>query len=209
MDRKDKAGLQMTVRQVLPALIMAAMSVVPAIAQEGRGEDDIVVEGRRDTQRLHAGLWKVDLSKAYHFGRNKGDWNSMRPSGSDRTWTFCLPDSEVVSLTRLLVGEGRSDAAGSTSCGPLHVRIGDGRLRATQACNGGSMIIKGRDSEGGRSVPAKHALVVTGVYDPSSLRLEFEDRQEPVVFDRDYAVHPDMRRWTVRGVRVGDCGDGG
>jgi hypothetical protein len=193
------------VRQALIGGVLATIAIVPAMAQETDGGNDIVVEGRRDTQRLSAGLWQVDVSKAYHFGRNPDDWDSRRPAGSDRRWTFCLPDSEVVSLTRLLVGEGRSDAAGSTSCRPLHVRIGDGRLRATQACNGGSMVIKSRDGGGGKNVPAKHALVVTGVYDPSSLRLEFEDRQEPVEFSPDYAVRPDMRRWTVKGERVGAC----
>lgn len=195
----------MIVRKLVPALVMMAMPVVPAMAQQGEAGDDIVVEGRRDAHRLRAGLWKVDLSRAYHFGRDMGDWNSMRPSGTDRIWTFCLPDSEVVSLTRLLVGAGRSDAAGSTSCAPLHVRIGDGRLRATQTCNGGSMVIRRKGSDGGRSVPAKHALVVTGAYDPSSLKLDFEDRQEPVEFSPDYTVRPDMRRWTISGVRVGDC----
>ncbi|WP_298396496.1 hypothetical protein [Sphingobium sp.] len=180
--------------------MLAGAASIPAMAQERAEDAPIIVEGRRDTPLLARGQWRVAISRSYHFGRPL-DWDEMRPQGTEKEWRFCLPDSDVAAFARLLVGEGQSEAAGGTRCGPLTISMGDGRLRATQSCTGGHMVT-GKPKT---SKPARQSVTVTGDYGADRILLHFEGRQEPMIPDPGYQVQPDMRRWTILGERMGEC----
>ncbi len=185
---------------------VAGMLGGAAIPQQLSRPDDIIVEGSRDPLRVQGGLWQLDLSRSYYYGRANPDFSKTRPAGSDRTWRFCLPDAGVESLIRLLVGQGRTESSGTMNCRPLTIRLGDGRLKADQTCFGST--ITGSSSPSGQvsATSARDALTVTGRYSTTALTMDFDSRREPVTPDASYSSRgPDGRHWSIRGNRVGDC----
>nr|WP_314463449.1 hypothetical protein [uncultured Novosphingobium sp.] len=182
-----------------------ALSVVSwaDLARGGDDPGDIVVEGAREKTVLAGGEWAVSLTRTYRFGKSL-DKDTSFGAGKDREWHFCLADTQVESFVRLLVGQGRSQAAGTTICRPLQMRLGGGRLRARQTCQGGSVPIK--DAVTGRvsTQQTRLTMYVTGEYGASELTLDFENQRE-LLAGPSLGAAPDLMRWSVRGARTGDC----
>jgi len=169
---------------------------------------DIVVEGLREQRTMQGGDWLVTISRSYRAGKSIDLGDTAVALGEDRTWHFCLADTQVEDFVRLLVGEGRSQAAGTTLCRPLKIRLGDGQLRATQTCQGG--YANSRDEATGRvgTFPTRLEMQVTGSYGASALKLDFENRREPLVRMPVASVPADIMRWSVKGKRMGACAPG-
>ncbi|KMS55510.1 hypothetical protein V474_20755 [Novosphingobium barchaimii LL02] len=189
------------------ALALAAF-VCPLHAEE-EGHGDIVVESARDPQSFDSGEWLITVSRSYRFGKSLDGDDSLRATGSDRDWRFCLPDVRVEAFVRLLVGEGRSQAAGTTVCRPLQVSLRDGRVRAGQTCAGGSVTSMDEVTHLTTTHSTRLLVAVTGRYAPAELKLDFENQRELLIADPTQAVRPDIMRWSVSGRRVGDCGPAG
>lgn len=206
------------------ACLASGTAALAAYAQQQEKPQDndgaLVVTGKRDERRLQGGEWNISLSRAYRSG-HLGDTS---PVGRDRAWKFCLGDADVEPLMRILVGEGRTASSATTTCSPLVLQLGDGRLRGSQSCRGGSMqpvevethqgvgSLASRSGGGGgggspssATVPAKSSLTVTGRYGRDKLVIDFHDVQEPVSPEMSYLTRPDVLRWSIKGERVGDC----
>lgn len=206
----------------LACLASGTVALAAYAQQQEKPQDSdgaLVVTGKRDARRLQGGEWTISLSRAYRSG-HLGDTS---PVGRDRTWKFCLGDADVEPLMRILVGEGRTASSATTTCSRLTVQLGDGRLRGSQSCRGGSMVPVHVESHSGigslamrsgtsaseltvsSSVPAKSSLTITGRYGRDKLQIDFHDVQEPVFPEMSYLTRPDVMRWSIKGQRVGDC----
>jgi hypothetical protein len=177
----------------------------PVQAVDAEGGGDIVVEGRRDERVLDGGEWLVSISRSYHFGKSLDGREFVPAAGKERDWRFCIPATQVEALVTLLTGEGHSESAGTTHCPKLKVRLGDGRLRATQTCQGGNV---SRFDETRKRVITDRTrviLTVTGTYDAGQFRLDFDDRREFDEFDPTQVHKPDMTRWSITGRHLGAC----
>ena len=190
--------------RAVPVFLMAT-SVWSTQAQGGADPQDIIVEGTREQRTMQGGDWLVTISRSYRIGKSLDGGDTAMAVGKDREWHFCLADTQVEDFVRLLVGDGRSQAAGTTLCRPLKIRLGDGQLRATQTCQGGNA--NSRDKATGRvsTFQTRLEMQVTGSYGASALKLDFENRREPLVRMPVASVPPDIMRWSVKGERTGAC----
>ncbi|WP_404333685.1 hypothetical protein AB2M62_10960 [Sphingomonas sp. MMS12-HWE2-04] len=207
-------------RMLAPLACLACGTIaMGAYAQQEGSQDEVVVTGQRDARRVQGGEWNVTLSRAYRSGH----LDAERPMGKERSWKFCRGDADVEPLMRILVGEGRTASSSTTKCSRLVVQLGDGKLRGSQSCQGGSMELipveahRGVGSlaqrsgtgaaapSGGNMVPVKNTLSVTGRYGRQALAIDFQTVQEPVVPDISYLARPDVVRWSIKGKRIGDC----
>ena len=191
-----------------------ALNVIafPAHAEDEQEKIDIVVEKKRDVKVLKKGKWLVKLSRAYHFGDSLDGTNVPISTGSDKHWRFCLPDVSVESFIRLLVGDGLTKTAGTTHRRRLQVKLGEGTLRATQACSGGSVTSPSTVGGAARTDATRVALTVTGHYDATAVKLEFESRRERLTPPLEIGTtvgkpidKPDILRWKISGERKSDC----
>ncbi|PZQ55551.1 MAG: hypothetical protein DI555_09615 [Novosphingobium pentaromativorans] len=195
--------------RAVPVFLMAASvwsaQEVGAETEDGGAPKDIVVEGLRAQRTMQGGDWLVTISRSYRAGKSIDLGDTAVALGKDRAWHFCLADTQVEDFVRLLVGDGRSQAAGTTLCRPLKIRLGDGQLRATQTCQGGNA--NSRDKATGRvsTFQTRLEMQVTGSYGASALKLDFENRREPLVRMPVASVPPDIMRWSVKGERTGAC----
>jgi hypothetical protein len=176
----------------------------PVQAVEAEGSDEIIVEGRREESVLESGEWLVTVSRSYHFGESLDGRTAVPAVGRDRDWRFCIPETQVEALVTLLTGEGRSETAGTTHCPKLQVRVGEGRLRATQTCLGGNVTTVDRDTDLATTQRTKLILTVSGKYDTRQFRLDFDDRREFALPSRPQRK-PDLTRWSVTGRHLGAC----
>ncbi len=195
-------------RRAIATIILGA-SLGPTYARSAADPQDIVVEGTREQRVLQGGEWIVSVSRSYRIGKSL-DGETSVAVGKDREWHFCLADTEVEDFARLLVGEGRSQAAGTTECRPLKMRLGEGRLSATQTCQGGYASSKDESTGRVTSFQTRLMMYVSGRYGGSSLKLDFENRREPLVnfpavSEIGAKTPPDIMRWSVNGERKGDC----
>ncbi len=190
--------------------------------------NDIVVEGKRAV--LKGGDWTLTLSRSYTYGTafNPED---LRPTGSDKTWHMCLAATDVEPLMRILVGEGQTPSA-TAHCSRLQVRLGSGKLSATQSCFGTTMMAPSTDTgriaveqdandhglgpprssdRNASQIPpeaptrAQNRLTVTGNYSNTRLRLDFVDVQEPEGPRPGGPPVRNERHWSIKGQRQGDC----
>ncbi|WP_404334653.1 hypothetical protein AB2M62_13860 [Sphingomonas sp. MMS12-HWE2-04] len=189
------------VASILAALAAAGGIVATVQARQDSQSADIVVDGQRDQKRLQGGEWRISLSRSYHYGA-AGD---ASVTGRDSRWNFCLADSDVEPLMRKLVGEGRTASSGTTSCSPLVMTLGGGKLRAIQNCSGGSVLRLDDASKTVRTMPARSRLTVTGRYGLTKLTVEFDDRRSAFNKDPDMESPPDGQRWSIKGERIGAC----
>ncbi|MFK4874066.1 hypothetical protein [Novosphingobium sp. ZW T3_23] len=203
--------------RAVPVFLLAASvwSTQAWSTQEVDGSPkDIVVEGLREQRTMQGGDWLVTISRSYRTGKSIDLGDTAVALGKDRTWHFCLADTQVEDFVRLLVGEGRSQAAGTTLCRPLKIRFGDGQLRATQTCQGG--YANSRDEATGRvgTFPTQLRMQVTGSYGGSALKLDFQNHREPLGYmpvppaNGQPRTPPDIMRWSVKGERMGACAPG-
>lgn len=199
---------------VLAACASITLAGGAAYAYQDQSKD-IVVEGARDQRVLKGGEWSINVSRAYHFG-TAADPNDARPRGKDKSWRFCIKDTDVEPMIRMLVGEGRTESSATTSCTKLIAHLKDGKLDAQQLCKGGNMVMPGHSAPGTEPFPgnpandlvtvqSKNTLNVTGHYSEAALRIDFDDRQEPMSPEPLYQMQPDVLRWSIKGQRVGDC----
>jgi hypothetical protein len=156
------------------ALVLLAFLAIPAHAEQ----DGITVQGQRDQRKLRQGQWEVSVTPAYHYGSNLDKTGNMRAMGKARSWRFCLPETQVEAMVRLLVGEGHTAVAGTTDCQKLQVTMGKGRLRAIQHCVGGNVTQVDENPMKTKTVPTRLDLTVVGRYEASSLKLEFQDLRD-------------------------------
>lgn len=207
------------------ALVLLAFLAIPAHAQDG-----ITVQGQRDQRKLQQGQWEVSVTPAYHYGSNLDNTGNMRAMGKARDWRFCLPDTQVEAMVRLLVGEGHTAVAGTTDCQKLQMTMGKGRLRAIQHCVGGNVTQVADNPAETKTVPTRVDLTVVGHYEATSLKLEFQDlrallyadptppagkpapgfspdfRRENLSEAYDGQIgRPDVTQWTIQGKRLGAC----
>ncbi len=201
--------------RAVPVFLMAASvwstQEVGAETKDGGAPTDIVVEGLRAQRTMQGGDWLVTISRSYRAGKSIDLGDTAVALGKDRAWHFCLADTQVEDFVRLLVGDGRSQVAGTTLCRPLKIRFGDGQLRATQTCQGG--YANSRDEATGKvsSFQTRLEMQVTGSYGASALKLDFENRREPLVSmpvptsNGRATAAPDIMRWSVKGERTGAC----
>ncbi|KQR83984.1 hypothetical protein [Sphingomonas sp. Leaf343] len=173
--------------------------------QQAEQSGDIIVEGPNAVRRMQGGEWQLDLSRSYYFGAIDTNLDRMRPTGSSRTWRFCLPDTDIEPLLRSLVGEGRTESSGAMNCRPLKIRLGNGRLKADQTCTGSTMTSATSPSGFPTVTPARDVLTVTGRYAATLLTMDFSSRREPAVPDPASSGRPEGRRWSIKGSRIGDC----
>lgn len=196
--------------RAVPVFLMAT-SVWSTQAQGGADPQDIIVEGTREQRTMQGGDWLVTISRSYRIGKSLDGGDTAMAVGKDREWHFCLADTQVEDFVRLLVGEGRSQAAGTTQCRPLKMRLGQGQLQATQTCQGG--YASSKDANTGRVTRFQTRLMmyVSGNYGGSALKLDFENRREPLMNLPDapgigqQRTPPDIMRWSVKGERAGAC----
>lgn len=202
-----------------PHRVLFVFALGALISPTNAGADDekhdIIVEGAREQTTLTGGEWAVSVTRSYRFGQSLDGNNSSVAIGKDRAWRFCLADTQVEDFVRLLVGQGRSQTAGTTLCRPLQVKMGEGKLRATQTCQGGSVTKSDEKSGQVTSKPTRLVMYVTGNYSGSELKLDFENRRELLVSEAPVSVlqrvrmdPPDIMRWSVSGQRVGPCAPG-
>lgn len=185
----------------IPAIVMAAVFVSAA-----SGEDPIVVEGSREASVVSAGEWEVQISRSYRFGKSLDGKNDVRALGKERTFNFCLRDTQIELFVRQLVGEGPSDVASSTSCRPMHMKIENGHVHASQVCNGGSVsVVADEETKRTSTQPTKLSLNVDGSFDAASLKIDFESRRELLTRDGLDALRPDLMRWSIVGRKMGAC----
>lgn len=193
------------------ATFILGTSLGPTYARSAADPQDIVVEGTREQRVLQGGEWVVSVSRSYRFGKSLDVNDRGVGVGKDREWRLCLSDTQVEDFVRLQVGQGRSQAAGTTVCRPLQMRIGDGQLRATQTCQGGSVPMKDEQTGFISSLPTRLVMYVSGHYGASELKLDFENRREllitppPEMMSGARPAPQDMMRWSVVGQRKGDC----
>lgn len=197
-------------RHAVQVFLMAA-SVCSTQAHGEAGPQDIIVEGTREQGTMQGGDWLVTISRSYRIGKSLDEGDEAMAVGKDREWHFCLADTQVEDFVRLLVGEGRSEAAGTTQCRPLQMRLGEGRLRATQTCQGGYASSKDESTGKVTRFQTRLLMYVSGNYGGSGLKLDFENRREPLMNlpaapgIGQRMVPPDIMRWSVKGERTGAC----
>jgi len=184
----------------IPAIVMAAFFVSAA-----SDDDPIVVERSRETNVVAAGEWEVRISRSYRFGKSLDGKNDTRALGQERTFKFCLHDTQIELFVRQLVGEGQSDAASSTTCRPMRMDIKDGHVHASQVCNGGSVSVEDPETNRTSTQPSRLHLNVDGAFDDASLKIDFESRRELLARDGLAAHHPDLMRWSIAGRKMGGC----
>lgn len=207
-------GAPLPAMKALRSVPLAALALGaffwPVQAVEAEGGGDIVVEGRRDESVLDSGEWLVTVSRSYHSGESLDGRPFVPAIGKDRDWRFCIPETQVEALVTLLTGEGRSETAGTTHCPKLQVRVGEGRLRATQTCRGGSVSRPDTTTHIVSTYPTRVVLTVSGKYDARQFKLDFDDRREFASFPpprnpEDRTPKPDMTRWSITGRHLGAC----
>lgn len=204
--------------RAVPVCLIAA-SIWSAPVQGGADPKDIIVEGAREQRTMQGGEWLISMSRSYRFGKSIELGETMTSIGKDREWRFCLADTQVEDFVRLLVGQGRSQVAGTTLCRPVQMRLGKGRLRATQTCQGGYVTQVDARTRGLTSAQTRLVTYVTGDYGATALKLDFENRRElfapvPNIMPSDGPTAtgsgapssvPDIMHWSVSGKRTGDC----
>lgn len=194
------------VRIVSLSVLGIAGSLASAVAgqQAEQQPDEIIVEAPKDVRRMQGGEWQLDLSRSYYFGAIDTNLDKMQATGSNRTWRFCLPDTDVEPLLRLLIGQGRMESSGTMNCRPLTIRLGNAKLKADQTCTGGTMTAS-QPSGFPTVTPARDILKVTGRYGATLLKMDFTSRREPITPDPASSGRPEGRRWSIKGNRIGNC----
>jgi hypothetical protein len=193
------------VKKILGTIFaLGALLSAPALSI-AHGDDEIIVNKHRDKKSLEGGEWLITVSRSYRFGKSLDGDGTTRAAGRDLSYRFCLSDTEIEIFVRKLVGEGQSEVAGTTVCRPLQMRSENGKVRASQTCEGGNVTIPGENQSLSRTYPTRLILTVTGKYSSTDLTLDFENRRELIVLDAAQLNRPDFMRWSIKGNRVGQC----